>query len=52
MVASEKEEVLGILDLVAKEKCHSLNRLFTAVNIVAKEQVVGFWRETTILEDS
>jgi len=24
--------------------------LFAAVNVVAKEEIVGFWRETTVLE--
>ena len=52
MVASEEEEVFGILDLVAKKKCDCLDRLFSTVDVIAKEQVVSFRRETSILKDS
>lgn len=51
MIASKKEEVLGILDLIAEKETYRLDGLLSSVDVVAKEQVVGLGRETPILED-
>jgi hypothetical protein len=50
MITSQDEEVFGIFDLVCEEKANRLERLFTPINIVAKEEVVGFWRESSVFE--
>ena len=50
VVSSQDKEVLGILDLVGQEQADCLQGLFASVNIVPKEQVIGFWRETTVFE--
>lgn len=52
VVAPEDEEVFGVLDLVGEEKTDSLERLFPPIDIVAKEKIVCFWWEATILEKS
>ena len=52
MVSSQQEEVLRVLDLVAEEEADCLDWLLSAVDVVAKEQVVGFGREATIFEYS
>lgn len=52
VVATENEEVLWVLDLVGEEEADGLKRLLSAVDIVAKEEVVGFWWESSVLEES
>jgi hypothetical protein len=52
MIATENEEVLRILDLVGKQQADCLKRLLPSVNIVAKKQIVGFWWEAAILEET
>lgn len=51
VVAAENEEVLGVLDLVGQQQADSLERLLASIYIVTEEQVVGFRRKTTILEE-
>ena len=51
VIASQQEEVLGVLNLVAQQKAHCFNRLLSAVNVVTKEEVIGLGREASILED-
>lgn len=52
MVAAENEEVLRVLDLVCEEKADGLQRLLATVDIVTEEEIVGFRRETTVLEQA
>lgn len=52
VVASEKEEVLRILNLVSQEQANSFEGLFASVNIITEEEVIGVGWETSILEKS
>ena len=52
VVSTEQEKVLGILYFVAKQKANSLDRLFSAINVVTQEEIVGLGWEATILENS
>ena len=52
VVASEEEEVLWILDLVAQEKGNSLNGLLTPIDVVSKEQVVCLRWESSVFKNS
>ena len=52
MVASEDEEVFGVLDLVCKQEADGLERLLATVDVVTKEEVVGFRREPAVLEEA
>ena len=52
MITSEQKEVLRVLDLVAKKKTDSLERLLTSVNVVAEEKIVCLRRKATVLEKS
>lgn len=52
MVATQNEEVLGILDLVGQEKADGLERLLATVDVVTKEQVVCLWGETAVFEQA
>ncbi len=52
MIPSKDEEVLGVLDLVRKEQADGLERLLATINVVAEEEVVGFWGEAAVLEES
>lgn len=52
VVASEDEEVLGVLDLVGKQEADSLQRLLSAIDVVAQEEVVGFGREASVLKEA
>lgn len=50
MVPAEYEEVLGIFDLVCKQKADGLKRLFTSVDIISQEEVICFWWKAAVLE--
>lgn len=50
VVASQQEEVLGILNFVGEEKTHSLQTLLASVNVVSQEEVIGIRREPTVLK--
>lgn len=52
VVATENEEILGIFDLVCQEKADGLEGLLAAVHVVAKEEVVCFRREASVLEQA
>ena len=52
VIAAEQEEVLWVLDLVAEEEANRLDWLFTAVDVVTKEEIVCFRWEASIFEDS
>lgn len=52
MVAPQQEEVFRILDLVSQEETDCFQRLFTSINVIAQEQVVRFWWETTVLKET
>jgi len=52
MVSTKQEEVFWILDLVCKQETHGLERLLSTVNIVAKEKIVGVWRESAVFKQS
>lgn len=50
MIASQKEEILRVLDLVGQQQTDGLQGLLASVHIVTQEQVVALWGEATILE--
>lgn len=52
VVATQDEEVFRVLDLVCEEQADGLQRLLATVYVVAKEEVVGLWGETAILEQA
>jgi len=52
MVPTKKKEVLGVLNLIGEEEADSLEGLLTAVDIIAKEEVVGFWGKAAVLEQA
>ena len=51
MVSPENEKILWVFDLVCKEEANGLKRLLATVDVVAQEEVVGFWRESTVFEE-
>lgn len=52
VVAAEDEEVLRVLDLVCQQKADGLEGLLATVDVVTEEEVVGLWREATVLEEA
>lgn len=52
MVATQNEEVLGVLDLVGQEKADGLERLLATVDVVTKEQVVCLWGKAAVFEQA
>ena len=51
VVTAQEEKVLLELYLVREEQDDGLERVFATIDIVAKEEVVGFRREPTIFEE-
>lgn len=52
VVATQNEEVLGVLDLVGQEKADGLERLLATVDVVTKEQVVCLWGKAAVFEQA
>lgn len=52
VVATQNEEVLGILDLVGEQEADGLERLLATVDIITEEQVVGLRGETAVFEEA
>ncbi len=52
VVSSKQEEVLRVLDFVAKEETDCFNGLFSTIDVVSQEEVIGLRGEATILEDA
>lgn len=52
VVSSENKEVFWIFDFIGQKQADGFKRLFTSVNVVAKEKVVGFWGESSVLKQS
>lgn len=52
VVATEDEEVFGILDLICEEQADGLERLLATIDVVAEEEVVSFRGETTVFEET
>jgi hypothetical protein len=52
VVASQDEEVLGVLDLVGQEEADGFEGLLSTVDVVTEEEVVGLGREATVLEEA
>ena len=52
MVAAENEEVLRVFDLVRKQQADGLQGLLATVDVIAEEEVVGFWRKPAVLEQA
>lgn len=52
VVAPQDEKVLGVLDLVGEKQADGLERLLATIYVVAKEEIVGLWRETAVLEQA
>mmetsp|Transcript_23280 Transcript_23280/g.38919 ORF Transcript_23280/g.38919 Transcript_23280/m.38919 type:complete len:232 (-) Transcript_23280:380-1075(-) len=52
MVASQQEEILGVLNLVREQEADSLQALLAAVDIIPKEQVVCLRWKPTVFEQA
>ena len=52
VVAAKQEEVLWVSNLVAQKQQDSFETLLATVDVVTEEEVVGLWRETTVLEET
>lgn len=50
MVATQDEEVFGVLDLVGQQQADGLERLLSTVDVVTEEEVVGLRGEAAVLE--
>lgn len=52
VVATKQKEVFLEFNLVCKQQNYRLQRILTAVNIVAEEKIISFRREGTIFKKS
>jgi hypothetical protein len=52
VVSTQNEEVLGVLNLVGKEKANSLEGLLSTVDVVTEEEVVGLRGETAVFKET
>jgi hypothetical protein len=52
MIATQDEEVFGVLDLVCKKQANGLERLLASVDIVSKEKIVCLRGEASVLEQT
>ena len=52
VVAAQQEEVLLVLALVGQQQNDRFQGLLSAVHVIPQEEVVGFRRESTVLEQA
>lgn len=52
MVSTQNKEVLGVLDLVGKEKANGLERLLATVDVVTEEKIVSLRGETAVFKET
>ena len=52
VVTSKQEEVLRVLDFVAKKETDCFNGLLSTIDVVSQEEVIGLRGEATILKDA
>ena len=52
MITAKNEEILRIFDLIRKKEANGFERLFTTINVIAKEEIVRFWRKSSILKQA
>lgn len=52
MVPAEDEEVFWIFDFVCQKETDRLERLFTSIYVVSKEEVVSFRRESAVFKQT
>jgi len=50
MISAEDEEIFGVFDLVGQKQADGFQGLFASIYVIAEEEVVGFWRESSVLE--
>lgn len=51
MVPPEQEEIFWVFDLVGEQQTDGFQRLLPSVHIIAQEEIIGFRREASILEE-
>jgi hypothetical protein len=52
MVTTEKEKVVGIIAFVDEEQRHDFQGILTTVYVVAQEEVIRRWRESSKLKQT
>jgi hypothetical protein len=52
VVASQKEEILWVLNFVGEEEANCLKRLLAAVDVITEEEIVCIGREAAVLKES
>jgi len=52
VVASQKEEVFGILDLICHKEANDFEVLLSTIDVITQKQVVRLWWETADLKNS
>lgn len=50
MVSSQDEKVFRVLDFIRQQQADSFKRLLASIDIITKEEVIGFGGETTVLK--
>jgi hypothetical protein len=50
MITTEHEEILWVLHFESKHESDGFQALFTTVNVVTKEKIIGLWGKATILK--
>lgn len=49
VISSEDEKVFGVLDFVGEEKAYDFDGLFSAVDVVSQEEIVGLYSVQTMI---
>jgi hypothetical protein len=52
MIATQDEEVLGVLDLVREKQTDGFQRLFASIDVISEEEIVCFWWKAAVLEQA
>lgn len=52
MITAQQEEILRVFDFVGEQQTNCLERLLSAVHVVAEKQVIRFGREASVLKET
>ena len=52
LVPAKNKEVLRVFDLICEQKADGFERLFSSIYIIAKEEIICFWREPAVFKQS
>jgi hypothetical protein len=52
VISSEDKEIFRVFDLVGEQQTYCLKTLFSSINIISQEKVIGIWWKPSVFEQT